>query len=123
MKASPGEPIRGRPRLVDRDRVLTSSSRPKERTMPAKSRGDLLAVVAACACLVVIDPDRPAAAPAPLPRTPRTQPRNELSGTWRVVEVHANGKHRWYEVSEGQVWVITRDRITIRYRDWQAEEF
>src|SRR5262249_5213743 len=63
------------------------------------------------------------AAPAPLPRPARPGPdARTLPGTWRVVEVHANGKHLWYEVSDGQVWVITHDRVTIRYKDAPAQE-
>ena len=54
----------GRPRLVYRDRVSMPSSRRKERTMRGTSRGDLLAVVTACACLAVISPEWPGA-PAP----------------------------------------------------------
>jgi uncharacterized protein (TIGR03067 family) len=79
--------------------------------------------VAACACLAVTGPEWPGAS-APLPRPPRPQPdAQRLPGTWHVLKAYANGKHLQYEVSEGQVWVITRDRITLHYEDSPAEEF
>jgi uncharacterized protein (TIGR03067 family) len=63
------------------------------------------------------------AAPAPVPKEKPKQDGKGIQGTWRVVRVEANGKHLHHEVSDGQLWVITKDRLTVRYADGNVESF
>jgi uncharacterized protein (TIGR03067 family) len=83
-----------------------------------KTRGGWLTVVAACVAVVVMGGAGLARAPAPFERTARTSHNAQnIVGTWRLIEAHANGKHHGYETSPGQVWEITPDLITVTYRD------
>jgi uncharacterized protein (TIGR03067 family) len=64
-----------------------------------------------------------ARAPAPFPAENGKRDHKRIQGTWRVKEVHANGKHLVHEISDDQVWVITKDRITIHYPGGHTDEF
>jgi uncharacterized protein (TIGR03067 family) len=62
-------------------------------------------------------------APAPRPSTRSVLDKARILGTWVTVRHEANGKHLAKEISEGQVWQFTPDRLIIRYRDGDREEF
>ena len=46
-----------------------------------------------------------------------------IEGAWVVVEADANGKHQPREIEKYQYWVITNDRILVRYSDHSYHVF
>jgi uncharacterized protein (TIGR03067 family) len=76
-------------------------------------------VIALCLC----SPALLARAPAPFPAASLKLNSVRIQGTWRVVKVSANGKHPAHEVRDMQVWVISKDRITVSYSGGEKDEF
>jgi RNA polymerase sigma factor (sigma-70 family) len=54
---------------------------------------------------------------------PKKVDKELIQGNWNVVNIQANGKHPAQEVTDGQRWHITTDRITITYADGSSEQF
>jgi len=89
--------------------------------MAAGGTGVGLLAYHAAASQVPVAKDEEALKPAPR-EAPKEGEAKPIEGTWRVIEVDANGKHSAQETSTKQRWVITRDRLTMHYDDGGSDE-